>query len=500
MFDHMDGIMRAFDTKKTPLTQHLYFAVNLAQQMMSKWYAKITSTTVLNLIPAHISDRFRKLWSFKNWDTGMDINPEDQTSYTTQYQESFLKYVENEYCPKCRLVLVIKPESIASNHGFPSATASGSSQSSFDPYDLSSDDEEYWTPNNEAETTPERRDCTALLRPAAMLYWNSLPESPQDWGQVNPNVNDYHSDPMEISSTFWLPGITTWWQQQEDIHPKHADLSNVARGIFSIIPHSVGVEAIVPLGEVLLAGGNEKPHARPFAKMGLQGYVPQPVTGYCQAMTQRWLRRTQKITRKWRESGRAKHIAQNGQGPQRFGDVAGQPKPMCYTEGISCSNPDVDSRRVHFGYIRDLQSILITLLTWWCGCIQIVRKITFATSFVCKGPPWRMNSTIECPPNQTHRPSSCRKWGGHRIWKHFGHQPLATLHGVLDSPNDSEDDCQADVESNMDREYGIDDQEHPEQLDVSATQRSRIDSANTEVEELGWTGGGDGQYIGIKEE
>ena len=73
----------------------------------------------------------------------MDINPEDQTSYTTQYQESFLKYVENEYCPKCRLVLVIKPESIASNHGFPSATASGSSQSSFDPYDLSSDDEEY---------------------------------------------------------------------------------------------------------------------------------------------------------------------------------------------------------------------------------------------------------------------------------------------------------------------------------------------------------------------
>jgi len=27
----------------------------------------------------------------------MDINPEDKTSYTTQYQEAFLKYVENEY-------------------------------------------------------------------------------------------------------------------------------------------------------------------------------------------------------------------------------------------------------------------------------------------------------------------------------------------------------------------------------------------------------------------
>jgi len=34
------------------------------------------------------------------WDKGMDINLEDETSYTTQYQEAFLKYVENEYCAK----------------------------------------------------------------------------------------------------------------------------------------------------------------------------------------------------------------------------------------------------------------------------------------------------------------------------------------------------------------------------------------------------------------
>jgi hypothetical protein len=30
------------------------------------------------------------------------------------------------------------------------------------------------------------------------------------------------------------------------MHSKYADLSNVARGIFSIIPHSVGVEASFP--------------------------------------------------------------------------------------------------------------------------------------------------------------------------------------------------------------------------------------------------------------
>ena len=77
---------------------------------------------------------------------------------------------------------------------------------------------------------------------------NSPPELPQNWGQISPNLNDYHSDPMEISNTFWLPDITDWWRQQVETHSKYADLSNVARDIFSIIPHSVGVEASFSLG------------------------------------------------------------------------------------------------------------------------------------------------------------------------------------------------------------------------------------------------------------
>ena len=48
---------------------------------------------------------------------------------------------------------------------------------------------------------------------------------------------------MEISGTFWLPDIADWWCQQEETHSKYADLSNVARDIFSIIPHGVRVEA-----------------------------------------------------------------------------------------------------------------------------------------------------------------------------------------------------------------------------------------------------------------
>jgi len=243
MFDHMDGVMRAMAKKTTKWKEDLFFAVKLAREKLSKYYAKVTPTMAMLLISAHILDAFRKLRLFSKWDKGMDINPEDETSYATQYLEAFLTYVENVYCAKHRRVPVNKLETIPSSNLVPSTIASGSYQSTFDPCDLSSDDEEYLTPNNVAEMSPGRSDYAARLLTAARLYLNSPPEAPKNWGQINPNLNDYHSDPMEISSTFWVPDITDWWRQQEETHSKYADLSNVARDIFSIIPHGVGVEA-----------------------------------------------------------------------------------------------------------------------------------------------------------------------------------------------------------------------------------------------------------------
>jgi hypothetical protein len=81
------------------------------------------------------------------------------------------------------------------------------------------------------------------------LYLNFPPESPQNWGKINPNLNDYHFDTLDISSTFWLPDITDWWQQQEETHSKYVDLSNVAHAIFPIIPHAVGVGASFFVGQ-----------------------------------------------------------------------------------------------------------------------------------------------------------------------------------------------------------------------------------------------------------
>jgi len=87
---------------------------------------------------------------------------------------------------------------------------------------------------------------------AARPYLNLVPESPKNWGQINPNHNDYHSDPMEISSTFWIPDITDWWQQYEQTHSKSAIHSYVACDIFSNILHGVGVEAGFSLGQDII--------------------------------------------------------------------------------------------------------------------------------------------------------------------------------------------------------------------------------------------------------
>jgi hypothetical protein len=103
-------------------------------------------------------------------------------------------------------------------------------------------------PHNMAETTPWQYDRAALLWRAATLYFISPPELPQNWEQINPNLNDHHSNPMKISCTLWLLDITDWWWQQEETHSQYTNLANVASDIFSIIPHTEREEASVSPG------------------------------------------------------------------------------------------------------------------------------------------------------------------------------------------------------------------------------------------------------------
>jgi len=261
MFDQTDGVMASSPKKKTAWKEDFYFGMKFARLKLPKSYGQVTTITGMLEMSAHISEPVRKLRSLRKWDKGMDMDPEDKTFYTTHYQETFVKYVEDEYCAKDRGLPIIEPGSVLCNNLLSSAMASRSGQSSYDPYDMSSDDEEDLMPKNVTETMPGRSDHGTPWLTAGSPNFNSLPKLPQNWGQFDPNHLDYHSDPMVISSTFWIPDITDWWWQHEEMHSKYADLSNIAHDIFSNKPHRVGLEASFSLARDVMCWRQSNPTA-----------------------------------------------------------------------------------------------------------------------------------------------------------------------------------------------------------------------------------------------
>jgi len=461
MFDHMYGMMRALAKKKTQWKEDLFFAVNLARQKLSKYYAWMTPTTGMLLISAQIFDPFRKLRSFRKWDKGMDNNPEDETSYTTQYQEAFLKYLDNGYCAKHRRAPVNKLETVPSSNPVPSATASGFYQSSFNPYDLSSDDEEYLTPNNVPEMTPGQSDCAARLLPAARLYLNSPPEAPKNWVQINPNLNDYHSDPMEISSTFWIPDITDWWRQQEETHSKYAYLSNMARDIFSIIPHGVRVEASVALGRDVIGWRQskttgetlrEKVVVRQFARAnnrilaGTDRELDTPHTENDSEM------KKEAEERKLQRMAKVHDFLDMWQGSQNI--HATQKESRAQNEQMTA-----------VGYISDTEE---SVKASW-SLFQHDGAAAFKLSERSPLPP--ALSAKDLPGGRSQILNVRRIWriNRHPVESDYDSAPESisdtydwlNWNGDLDNPNDSEDDCAADDESDIGPNDGIEAPECP---------------------------------------
>jgi len=417
---------------------------------------------------AHILDLFRKLRSFRKWHKGMDINPDDNTSYTTHYQEAFVMHVENEYCAKHRRMPANKHESLLKSNLIPSEMVLGSCQSSFDPYDLSSNDEGYLTPNDVAETTPRRSDGAARLLTAAMPYLNSPPDAPKNWGQINSNLNDYHSDPMEISSTFWLLDITDWWRQQEEPHSKSADLSNVARDIFSIIPHGVGVEASVSPGRDVISRRRSNPTSETlretvvvsqFAQANhgiLAGAGPEldtVITGNSSEMKKR------PVDRKLHRMAKVHDLLEMWQGSQNLHATQNeshiQNKPMT----------DV-------GYTLDTEEIVNA--SW--SLFQHDGAAAFKLSDRSPLPPPLSGKDLHGGRTQILNVRRIRRINCHLVESDDESAPESVsdtedwLHwnADLDITNDSEDDCGADVESDREQDNSMEDPDCPEQRDVSA--------------------------------
>jgi len=393
----------------------------------------------------------------------MDINPEEETSYTTQYKEAFLKYVENEYCAKHRQVPVNKLETVPSCNLVPSSTVWGSYQSSFDSYDLSSDDEEYLTPNNVAETTPGQSDRAVLLLTAARLYLNSPPEAPKNWGQINPNRNEYHSDPMEISSTFWIPDITDWWRQQEETHSKYADLSNVARDIFSFIPHGVGVEASFSPGRDVIGWRQSKTTGETLREKVIVRQFAWGNNGILSGTDMEWdtmntendsEMKKEAEERKLHRMAKVHDLLEMWQGSQNLRATKKESRAQ-------------NKQMTAVGYIWDMEEIVKS--SWLI--FQHHGAAAFKVSEWSPLPPALSAKELPGGPTQILNVRRIRRTNRHPVESDQASAPESIsdtddwLHwnGALDNPNDSEEDCSADDDSDIEHNNCIEDPECPEQ-------------------------------------
>jgi len=319
-----------------------------------------------------------------------------------------------------------------------------------------------------AETTPGRSDRTALLLTAARLYLNSPPEATKNWGQINPNLNDYHSDTMECSSTFWIPDITDWWRQQEETHSKYADLSNVARDIFSIIPHGVGVEACFSVSRDVIGWRQSKTTGETFHQ---------------KVMVRQFARANNRILAGTDPEMDNANTESDSEMKQEAGErkLHRMTKVHDFLEMWQCSQnlraTQKESRAQNkqmtaVGYLSDTEEIVNA--SW--SLFHHDGAAAFKLSERSPLPPPLSAKDLPGGRTQILNVHRIRRINRHPVESDEDCAPESisvtedwlNRNGELDNPNDSEDDCAADVESDMNQDDSIEDPESQEQQDVSA--------------------------------
>ena len=296
---------------------------------------------------------------------------------------------------------------------------------------------------------------------------NSPAEAPKDWGQINPNLNDYHFDPMEISSTFWLLDINDWWLQQEETHSKYTDLSNVAQSIFFIIPQGVGVEARFSPGRNVIGWRlskttGETPYetvvVRQFAQPNnsiLAGADPELDTTNTENDSKM---KKEAEERKLHRIAKVHDCLEMWQGSQNL--------PAIEKE-FRTQNKDMTA----MGYISDTEDIVQASWSLFqhegAAAFKLSERSPLPPPLSVKDLPGGRTEilnvhripSINCHPVKSHEDSTPESIWDTEDWLNWN--------GDLDNPNDSEDNCTADVESDIEQDNIIEDLECPEQWDVS---------------------------------
>jgi len=267
---------------------------------------------------------------------------------------------------------------------------------------------------------------------------------------------------MEISSTFRLLDITDWWRQQDEMHSKHADLTDEARDIFSITPHGVGVAASFSLGQDVIGWRQSKTTGktlhkkvivRQFARANdriLAGIDPELDTMNTENNS---TMRKEAEERKLHRMAKVHNFLEMWQGSQN----------LCATQRESRAQY---RQMPAVGYIPDTEEIVKA--SW--SHFQLDGAAEFILSERFPLPPPLSAKNLPGGRTQILNVHHIRRIDRHPVESHDDHAPGSisvtedwlNWNGDLDNPNDSEDDCVAVVESDIKQDNSIEDPEHPE--------------------------------------
>jgi len=274
---------------------------------------------------------------------------------------------------------------------------------------------------------------------------------------------------MAICSTFWIPDIAEWWRQQEEMHSKYADLSNVARDIFSIIPHGVGVKASISLGRDVIGWRQskttgetlrEKVVVRQYARAN-NGILAgdDPVLDRSESDNDLELKREAE-EKKLRRMAKVHDILEMWQGSQNLRttqtESRARNKQMAAVEYISDMEESV---KASWSIFRHDSAAAFKLserspLPPALSAKQLAGGQTQVLNV-------RQIRRIDRHPAESDDDSAPESVSDTENW--------LNCNGDLDNPNESKDDCDADNESDVELENCFEDPECREQREVCAT-------------------------------
>jgi len=137
---------------------------------------------------------------------------------------------------------------------------------SYDPYDMSRDDEDYRMPENVAQMMPGQNDCAARLLTAARHYVEWPRDSTQNWGRWI-RMWMITTPPVQIFAAHFGFRTSPTGRINERKHTHSTPISLLWHWIYSLSYHTVSEwRPVFALGEMLSAWGSPKPLARPILR------------------------------------------------------------------------------------------------------------------------------------------------------------------------------------------------------------------------------------------